>query len=174
MKARSVVIAAAIVALGGAACSDDDSSAKKSSSSTTTSTSSSTTTTTTIAATTTSAAPVTTQAPPTTVEPATCNGAAGVEPDLKALYVSQGIVANPNDIVVSNVRIAGANSRYASASTFPARPDVLVQGAYTILQCPEVGGAGTPPVWQIVDEGTGDGIGCDLPPGVREELGQGC
>lgn len=175
MHARTAVIALAALALAATACGDDDdSSAKKSSTSSTTATTVAPSTTSSPPATT---VPVTTSPPPTVVTlPAgrpTCDGAAGVERDVRASY--NGVVPNPStDIIVSQVRLASADPSYASAQSGPSGPSVQIQGAYSILQCPEVGGSGGN-LWVVLSEGTAE-VGCDLqlPPAVRQELVQGC
>ena len=173
---RTAVLAVIAVALVASVCGDDDDSSSERSSSSTTTTS------TTVAPTTTTAAPVTTVAPVTTAAPSggtvppghpTCDGVAGVERDVRAQY--QGLVANPStDIVVSSVRLASTDARYGSANAGPSGPNVQIQGAYYILECPEVGGSGGN-FWIPIAEGT-SGVGCDLqiPPAVKQELQYDC
>lgn len=176
MRVRTAVIVLAALALVGSACGDDgDSSAKKKSSTSTTATTVAPPTT---SAPSTTAAPVTTAAPPQTVVTLppgrpTCDGAAGVERDVRASYA--GAVSNPStDIIVSNVRLASADPSYASANSGPSGPNGQIQGGYSILHCPEVGGSGGN-LWETIAEGT-DQVGCNLqlPPAVRQELVQGC
>ena len=77
------------------------------------------------------------------------------------------------DIIVSNVRLASSDPSYASANSGPSGPDVQIQGAYSILHCPEVGGSGGD-LWVTVVEGTSM-VGCDsdLPAAVEAEFAQG-
>jgi hypothetical protein len=159
--------------LGAAGCGDDDSSDDAAS---TTTRASTTTTSTTVASTTTSAAVSTTAPASTAITLAPgrpdCDGVAGVERDVRAGYAS--LVPDPaTDVIVSNVRLASSDPTYASANSGPARPDVQVQGGYSILHCPEVGGSGGN-LWVTVVEGTSM-VGCDsdLPPAVKSELAQG-
>ena len=130
----------------------------------------------------------TTVAPSTTATPSTsapastavtlapgrpdCDGVAGVERDVRAGYA--GAVPDPaTDIIVSNVRLATSDPSYASANSGPSGPSVQIQGAYSILHCPEVGGSGGN-LWVTVVEGTSM-VGCDsdLPPAVKAEFAQG-
>ena len=71
------------------------------------------------------------------------------------------------DIIVSNVRLASSDPSCASANSGPSGPNVQIQGAYSILHCPEVGGSGGN-LWVTVVEGTSM-VGCDsdLPGGGR-------
>jgi hypothetical protein len=169
MKNRVMITVFAALVIVAAACSDDGDDKEAA--------------TTTTSSTTTTAAPTTTSAAPSTSAPAStavtlapgrpdCDGAAGVERDVRAGYA--GAVPDPaTDIIVSNVRLASSDPSYASANSGPARPDVQIQGGYSILHCPEVGGSGGN-LWVTVVEGTSM-VGCDsdLPPAVKAELAQG-
>jgi hypothetical protein len=161
-----------ISALAAAGCSDDSDDDAAS----TTTKGSTTTTSTTVAPSTTTTTPATSAPTSTAVTLAPgrpdCDGTAGVEQAMRAIYAP--LVADPaTDIIVSNVHLAASDPSYAAANAGPARPDVLVQGGYHILHCPEVGGSGGN-LWAPVTEGT-SGVGCDadLPPAVKSELAQG-
>jgi len=168
---RRVICALVVVsALAAAGCSDDSSDDAASS----TTKGSTTTTSTTVAPSTTTATTTAPASTAATVAPGRpdCDGVAGVERDVRAGYANA--VPDPAaDIIVSNVHLASSDPSYASANSGPSRPDVQIQGAYSILHCPEVGGSGGN-LWVTVTEGTA-GVGCDagLPPAVEQELAQG-